>query len=196
MSAAVPNAAISDATAANVGANTGTRAGANTGSVTDLRAWREAVPDDRMAHVLKETLRLMNRSLQVRLAEHGVSVGHWVFLRVLWEHDGLTQRELSERAGVRDPTTYGALVAMEELGYIRRERVPGNRRMVRVFITPAGLALKDVLVPLAIDTNVIALAGVSQRDEAVARRVLGVMAANLAADLANWGPGEAPLELE
>ena len=59
------------------------------------------------------------RALQMRLAEHRVSFGHWSFLRILWEGDGLTQRELSERAGVMEPTTFSALKAMERLGYIQ-----------------------------------------------------------------------------
>src|SRR5213078_1193640 len=58
------------------------------------------------------------RAPQGRLAGHGVPFGHWTFLRVLWERDGLTQRELSDEAGVMEPTTFAALRAMEELGYI------------------------------------------------------------------------------
>jgi hypothetical protein len=33
---------------------------------------------------------------------------HWTFLRILWQSDGLTQRELSMRAGVTEPTTFTA----------------------------------------------------------------------------------------
>ena len=85
---------------------------------TILRHWREAVPDDRLAHLVKDATRALVRALQMRLAEHGVSFGHWTFLRILWEGDGLTQRELSEQAGVMEPTTFSALKAMERLGYI------------------------------------------------------------------------------
>ena len=58
-----------------------------------LHHWRDAVPNDRMAHLVKDTTRALVRALQSRLAAHGVSFGHWTFLRILWEHDGLTQRE-------------------------------------------------------------------------------------------------------
>ena len=61
-----------------------------------LRHWREAVPDDRLAHLVKDATRALVRALQMRLAEHAVSFGHWTFLRILWEGDGLTQRELSD----------------------------------------------------------------------------------------------------
>ena len=57
-----------------------------------LRYWREAVPNDRLAHLVKDATRALVRALQVRLADHSVSFGHWTFLRILWEGDGLTQR--------------------------------------------------------------------------------------------------------
>jgi DNA-binding MarR family transcriptional regulator len=95
-----------------------------------LRHWREAVPDDRLAHLVKDATRALVRALQVRLAQHNVPLGHWTFLRILWEHDGLTQSELSTEAGVMEPTTFTALKAMERLGYIRRKQVAGNRKNV------------------------------------------------------------------
>ena len=55
-----------------------------------LRHWREAVPNDRLAHLVKDATRVLNRALQLRLAAHEVPFGHWTFLRILWEHDGLT----------------------------------------------------------------------------------------------------------
>jgi len=68
-----------------------------------LRHWREAVPNDRLAHLVRHATRALVRALQVRLADHKEAFGHWAFLRDLWEH-GFTQRELSERAGVMEPT--------------------------------------------------------------------------------------------
>src|SRR3954468_17890970 len=114
-----------------------------------LRHWREAVPNDRLAHLVKDATRALVRALQMRLMEHGVSFGHWTFLRILWEHDGLTQRELSGQAGVMEPTTFSALKALEKLGYIERRQLPDNRKNVYVHLTPRGRALRDVLVPLA-----------------------------------------------
>ena len=69
---------------------------------TVLRHWREAVPNDRLAHLVKDATRGLIRALTMRLAEHQVAFGHWAFLRILWETDGLTQRELSVQAGVKN----------------------------------------------------------------------------------------------
>ena len=147
-----------------------------------LKHWHEAVPNDRMAHLVKDTARSFLRSLQARLALHGVSLGHWTFLRILWERDGLTQRELSQEAGLMEPTTLIALRAMESLGYITRERMAGNRKNLYVFLTPAGKALKRKLVPLAEEVNALAMHGLDEAAAATTRRSLLVMLDNLAGD--------------
>ena len=145
-----------------------------------LRHWREAMPQDRMAHLVKDATRSFLRALQQRLARHDVALGHWTFLRILWERDGLTKRELSIEAGVAEPTTFTALRAMEALGYVRLEQRPDNRKNVYVFLTPEGRKLKRLLVPLAEEVNAIATRGVPEADVATARRVLLSMIDNLA----------------
>lgn len=147
-----------------------------------LRHWREAVPNDRLAHLVKDATRALVRALQIRLAEHKVSFGHWVFLRILWEHDGLTQRELSEHAGLMEPTTFSALKAMERLGYIVRRRVSTDRKRVYIFLTPKGRVLKSRLVPLAETVNEIAVRGVKSADIETTRQVLLNVIGNMAQD--------------
>jgi MarR family transcriptional regulator, organic hydroperoxide resistance regulator len=132
-----------------------------------------------MAHLVKDATRALVRALQVRLAEHSVSFGHWTFLRILWERDGLTQRQLSEEAGVMEPTTVTAIRAMESLGYVTRSQMPGNRKNIYVRLTPKGRALKAKLVPLAEEVNHLALKGVAKADIQTTRDVLLAMIENL-----------------
>lgn len=147
-----------------------------------LSHWREAVPDDRLAHLVRDAARGLTRCLQFRLSDHGVSFGHWVFLRILWERDGLTQRELSIQAGLMEPTTHAAIHKMEKLGYVSRRRASGDRRRFQIYLAPKGRVLKDVLVPLAEDVNAAAVDGVSTSDIEITRRTLLTMIQNLADD--------------
>ncbi len=157
-----------------------------------LRHWREAVPEDRLAHLVKDATRLLNRALQERLAQHDVPFGHWTFLRILWEHDGLTQRALSGQAGVMEPTTHAALNAMEARGLIERRRQPGDQRNQHIFVTAAGKKLKARLVPHAIEVNRLAVRGLSAADVGSARRVLLGIIENLAAGDAAGRPASDP----
>jgi MarR family transcriptional regulator, organic hydroperoxide resistance regulator len=155
-----------------------------------LHHWREAVPEDRLAHLVKDATRALVRALQMRLAEHGVSFGHWTFLRILWERDGLTQRELSGQAGVMEPTTFSALTAMEKIGYVRRRRVAENRKNIYVFLTAKGRALKEKLVPLAEDVNRAAVTDIPDEDISKTREILIAIIENLARDEARTADGE------
>lgn len=156
-----------------------------TGAAADTRRlldrWREAVREDRMAHLVKDATRALVRALQDRLAQHDVPFGHWAFLRILWEADGLTQRELSELAGVMEPTTSAALAVMERRGWVARRRLPQSRRSVHVFLTARGRALQATLVPLAIEVNAVAMRGVTPSDVRATRRTLLRMLENLGA---------------
>ena len=147
-----------------------------------LKHWRESVPDDRLAHLVRDVARAQMRALQQRLAPYGVSFGHWTFLRILWIRDGLTQKELSDLAGVMEPTTFSAVKAMETMGLIERRQREGNRKNMHVFLTPAGRALEKKLVPLAEEVNHISMRGLSDKAAATLRKSLLSMIENLAAE--------------
>ncbi|HDR9274056.1 TPA: MarR family transcriptional regulator [Burkholderia vietnamiensis] len=147
-----------------------------------LRHWREAVPDDRLAHLVKDAGRAMIRGLQMRLAQHEVSFGHWAYLRVLWVTDGLTQKELSDETGTTTPTTFSAVSAMEKLGYVERRYEPGNHKNTHVYLTSRGRSLKKKLVPLAEEVNEISVRGLKTTEINVARKVLLTIIENMARD--------------
>ncbi|MDB5648699.1 MAG: MarR family transcriptional regulator [Hyphomicrobiales bacterium] len=147
-----------------------------------LRHWQSRGPNDRMAHLVKDAWRGLTRAFQMRLSEHSVSFGHWVFLRILWEDDGLTLSRLSEEAGLMVPTAFTAIRAMERLGYVTRRQQPDSKRKVYIFLTEKGRALRESLVPLAEEVNRIATRGAPPEDVEATRRTLLLMVNNLARD--------------
>lgn len=132
-----------------------------------------------VGYLLRDTYRAFTKILQARISAHGVSIGQWYFLRVLWDEDGLTQRELSLRVGMMEPTTVTALNGMEKRGYVTRVRNTEDKRKVNIYLTERGKALRNVLLPHAIDVNVRAVAGVSPDDVETVRRTLHAMKQNL-----------------
>ncbi len=110
-----------------------------------------------VGYQIRTTHRAMQRFLQSKIAPHGITLGMWYFLRALWHEDGLTQRELSNRAGTMEPTTLSAILIMEKKGLVRRVRNRDDRRKWHIHLAPRGRALKSKLVPLArevVDTAV------------------------------------------
>ena len=124
--------------------------------------------EERIARLVRLAARAFNRSLQMRLNTEGVTFGQWIFLRILWSHDGLSQRELSDKAHLTEPTAHSALRRMEELGFIVRRNVGSNKRRQHAF--------------LAVETNESAIAGLKDDEVTILRRALSKMIRNLEHD--------------
>jgi DNA-binding MarR family transcriptional regulator len=105
--------------------------------------------DASLGYQVRELNRAIQRNLQARIQPHGATLGAWYFLRVLWEEDGLTQRELATRTGMQEPTAVIALRGMEQAGWIRREPSVEDRRKIDIHLTRAGRALRETLLPEA-----------------------------------------------
>jgi DNA-binding MarR family transcriptional regulator len=141
-------------------------------------------PSRSVGYLVRQTHRAFTRALQARIAPHGVSIGMWFFLRALWQEDGISQRALSQRVGMMEPTTASALTNMERKGLVRRIRNRTDRRIVNVFLTERGQGLRRELLPLAAEVNEAALRGVSVSEVAQLRALLAKIQARLDVDTA------------
>ncbi len=130
-------------------------------------------------YLVRDAHRAFQRLLERRIADYGVTRGQWYFLRVLWNADGLSQRELSARVGMMEPTTVIALRGMEKSGLIRRVRSADDRRKVRVFLSANAKRLRNELLSVARGITDEAEQGVAARDLAAFRRAIARMTANL-----------------
>jgi DNA-binding MarR family transcriptional regulator len=105
----------------------------------------------------------------------------WGFLRARWEEDGLTQRELSDRAGTTEPTTVTALHAMEKRGLVVRVQNTDDRRKSNIYLTQPARALRGLLLPTARKVNRSASVGLTRSEIETLKRLLTKIRANLAA---------------
>ena len=129
--------------------------------------------------LVRDANRAFQRLLEKRIAPYGVARGQWYFLRVLWNEDGLSQRELSARVGTLEPTTVIALRTMEKSGLIRRVRSTDDRRRSHVWLTPKAQRLRTELLTLARGITDAAETDISRGELALFRRVITRMTANL-----------------
>lgn len=141
-----------------------------------------ADPNNSIGYLTRIAFRSFSRALEKRTLPHGVTAGQWRFLRVLWREDGLTQRELSRRVGMREPTTVTALKSLERSGFVVRQQSAEDRRKTHVYLTPAAKALQATLAPCVAEVNEIALRGLSQDEVLMLRRLLQHVGRNLGPD--------------
>lgn len=123
-------------------------------------------PEDTVGFLIWDANRAMNREFSNRIAQHGVSLGLWPFLRALWERDGLSQRELSEKVRMKGPTTVAALNKLEERGLVRREENKKDARKINVYLTPAGRKVYRKVIPEVEAVNRQCLEMLTESDQA------------------------------
>jgi DNA-binding MarR family transcriptional regulator len=120
--------------------------------------------DDSAGYLVNHLARLFARDLQARIKPLGLSTGTFPALLVLWEGDGLTQRELIERLDIEQPTMTNTLARMERDGLIRRGKDPADGRAQRIWLTESARALEGPATAAAEAVNARALERLSSEE--------------------------------
>jgi DNA-binding MarR family transcriptional regulator len=143
-------------------------------------AYRDYPASEAIGLLMRIALFGLRASFKAQLAKHGVPWSAWYYLRVLWEHDAITQRELTERVGVMQPNTVSALQTMRRAGWVTIERGASDRRQIIVSLTPNGRKLMQRLLPeIRAAVRPALLQNFSAREEKELRRLLNKVCANV-----------------
>src|SRR3954447_19192964 len=99
---------------------------------------------------LTQTARVVSQAFERAMVEAGGTASTWQVLVLVRSRDWDKQSELAEAMGVTSATLTHHLNGLEHAGLIRRWREPGNRRVQRVELTEAGIAMFDRLRDVAV----------------------------------------------
>ena len=117
------------------------------------RAPREFVIEDSLGYLVNRAARVMAQQLAEELRPSGVAIGQWAVLMHLWAGDGLTQAELSRVVAIEPPTMVRTIDRMVRDGLVERRPDPKDGRLSRIHLTAQGSALRDKLIPKAVEVN-------------------------------------------
>jgi MarR family transcriptional regulator, organic hydroperoxide resistance regulator len=116
--------------------------------------------------------RSLKTTVERRLLEHGVYAGQHVILMCLWDQDGLTPGQLARRIGLETATITRTVQRMEGSDLVDRRGDDTDRRMVRVWLTPRGKALRAVIPRMLAQIRAEVFADLSVRDQALLSQLL------------------------
>ena len=111
--------------------------------------------------------RRLSAEMDRRMREHGLTFAQAAVMSRLWFQDGLTQSQLQEQVGVDASTLTGLLQRMTRQDLVRRRRDRADGRVLRVYLTPRGHALRPVLTPEAEGANALFFRGFSSGERAI-----------------------------
>ncbi|TFZ03928.1 MarR family winged helix-turn-helix transcriptional regulator [Ramlibacter humi] len=137
-----------------------------------LRAPRRL--DDLLLYRLSRLLATGGHAV-IRLCEgrYGITRREWRVLSLLAEQPGmLSSSELALRAQLDRARTSRAITSLVAKRLVRREAGPGDRRQVRLSLTPAGQSLHDELFPQVAAVNRDLLAVLDEGEAAALQAAL------------------------
>jgi DNA-binding MarR family transcriptional regulator len=140
--------------------------------------------EETVGFLLADTTRTMTRAFTKKIAVHGIGMGIFQFLRILWEEDGMTQSELAARARMKGPSAVAAIKELEWRGFVRRVNDRHDRRKVRLFLTAEGRRLFDLVMPDIEAIRRVMLADFSAAEQEQLKQMLRRMRRNLSPDSA------------
>ncbi len=136
----------------------------------------EASITDQFIRVSKAHRQLTAQELQ----KLGLHLGQEQTLFQLWEEDGLTQSQLADAACVDISTITRMVERMESAGLLQRRPDPKDARISRVYLTERGRALREPVEQLWRTLEARLVQRLTVTEQALLRRMLIQMAANLA----------------
>jgi DNA-binding MarR family transcriptional regulator len=132
-----------------------------------------------LGYLVNRAARLFARALEKRLADHGVALGPFPVLLLLWEEEGLTQTEIARRLDVEQPTIANTLKRMERDGLVVFAPDPSSKKRVLVRLTDKARTLEKPLTDEASAVNAAASGALTGEDIRQFKTLLASLAANL-----------------
>ncbi len=122
--------------------------------------------------------RQANRFYDRALAPYGIGCGQQFFLLRIFEHQGINVLDLARLGQFDKGTATRAVQKLEEEGYIRSEPDPQDRRMRRLYTTPAAEPIVQEVFAARERWNQILTRGIRQEEIEQADKLLAHMAEN------------------
>jgi DNA-binding MarR family transcriptional regulator len=89
-----------------------------------------------------KTTKVLRAVADAAMRRHGLRLGQDHLLAVLWERDGSTPGEVAAALNVTTPTVTKVATRMTTTGLLTRRRDDRDNRLVRLWLTDAGRALR------------------------------------------------------
>jgi DNA-binding MarR family transcriptional regulator len=115
----------------------------------------------------------------IKPRDFNVTMEQCEVLHLIWEHKGLTQREIAEDLCKDKGNITRTLDLMQRHDLIKRQRDESDRRAYKIFLTEKGKRLIEKLLPPMREINKKIIKGISKRELEEFTRILNIIQGNL-----------------
>lgn len=125
-----------------------------------------------LPYLLNRAAIRITEAFQRELRKDDLTVVMWRVLAVLWHDGAMRLGALAEATSIEVSTLSRLITGMQARALVSRTRSTEDARAVEVDLTAEGRAIAARIVPLALDYEATAIAGISGEDGDALRRLL------------------------
>ena len=133
--------------------------------------------------LLTDSAHLLRKLIDRRLQPLGLSRAQWSILAILFDHDGLSQSQISDELEIEKSTTGRLIDQVEKSGWIERRPIPGDRRLWGIHLTDQARRLIAEVEGVILSTRTEMLRGLSAEQQQYLSEMLQMVKVNLSAAL-------------
>jgi MarR family transcriptional regulator for hemolysin len=131
------------------------------------------------AFTINDVARMLKTYADYKASHFGITRAQWAVLARLDRFEGLKQSELADMLDLQPISLTRLLDRLSDSGLIERRSDPNDRRVKRLFLTPAARPMLERLGDLAEDMMTNALAGVAREGVERMNAQLAIVKENL-----------------
>ncbi|MGP4068131.1 MarR family winged helix-turn-helix transcriptional regulator [Halobacillus sp. B29] len=103
--------------------------------------------------------------IKSRLEPYNLAPEQNLIMMLLWEEDGLNQRQIARKLN-KDKTNIARMASnLESKGFITRNYSSEDRRSLELYLTPTGSELREEILPVTEEFNKIATKNLTSREK-------------------------------
>jgi MarR family transcriptional regulator, organic hydroperoxide resistance regulator len=130
---------------------------------------------DLLCFQLGGVTRKIQKHYNNKFGKFGITIAQSFILFALLEEDGLNVKTLAERLILESSAITGLLDRLEKESLVVRQVDRDDRRAFRIFLTPAGRALTEKVLPIALEFNEALKSRFDEREQETFRKLIHVV---------------------
>lgn len=129
--------------------------------------------DETVSYLLAKVTTAFRNSLERHMGAIGLHGGQIFVLFELWKQDGLRQIDIVDRLNLSAPTVTKMLDGLIEINLVTRNKVDGDNRSKRIFLTERGRDMREEIEAQWIELEENCLSGLTETERLVLFDLLG-----------------------
>lgn len=128
--------------------------------------------DEWTGSLVRRISRNLTNILDQKLSHLGITSSQVRILASLWNQDGLTQKDLVQKIGIRPASLTKIIDGMVSKGWLNRRPDPKDGRFNRIYLTQQGKEVRIIVNSKVEEAEEIMLKDFSEEEMAVLKKML------------------------